>query len=132
MLEAARSPCLRHGCSACCYDTRMSLTNADVRRIEGAGHRGFYHQDEHSYLRLNNLDGHCVFLQDERCIVYHCRPEGCVLYPLIYFTESDQVGLHSFCRYRNQFEFSSGDRAWLRRSITREEAELAARSTNAL
>jgi Fe-S-cluster containining protein len=105
----------------------MSLTNADVSRIERAGQRGFYYQDEQGYLCIKNIDGHCVFLQDERCVVYLCRPEGCVLYPLIYFTESDAVGLHSFCPYRNEFEFASGDHAWLRRSIAREEAEVTAR-----
>jgi Fe-S-cluster containining protein len=105
----------------------MSLTEADVDRLEQAGHRNFYSQDESGYLRIKNVDGHCIFLEGARCVVYPDRPEGCVLYPLILFTDTSEVDLHSFCPYRHEFTFASGDREWLRRSIAREEAEVASR-----
>jgi len=101
----------------------MSLRLADVARLERAGQRDFYRQDEDGYLRLRNVDGRCVFLAEGRCTVYPHRPEGCVLYPLILFTDCDEVGLHAFCSHRHEFSFASGDEAWLRRGIASEDEE---------
>jgi len=105
----------------------MSLTEAVVRRLERAGHRGFYEAWADGTLRLCNSDGCCVFLIDGRCVAYPDRPDGCVLYPLIWFTRDREAGLHDFCPYRHEFRFSSGDEAWLERSIAAEDAEVAAR-----
>lgn len=119
----ASSPCLRHGCHACCIDTNMSLTSADVVRLERAGARDFYRTDDDGHLRLRTRNNCCVFLTSGVCSVYADRPEGCVLYPLIYFVDCDEVGLHDFCPFRHEFTFSEGDQQWLRRSLAREEAE---------
>jgi Fe-S-cluster containining protein len=106
----------------------MSLRSADVERLRRHGYEGFFFEDEHGYLRLHNVDGRCIFLGgDGHCAVYPWRPEGCVLYPLILYTDVDEVGLHDFCRYRYEFHFTAGDEAWLRRGIAREDAEVAAR-----
>ena len=124
------SPCLRHGCDACCHVTRMSLTLADVCRLERAGHRDFCDLGDDGALRLRNVDGRCTFLVGGRCVAYADRPDGCVLYPLIWFTgdgEEGEAGLHEFCSYRDEFRFSQGDREWLERSIAAEDAEVAAR-----
>jgi len=67
------SPCLRHGCAACCHDTRMSLTLADVRRLERAGHRDFCELGDDGTLRLCNVAGRCVFLTGSRCDAYPDR-----------------------------------------------------------
>ncbi len=127
MAHDAASPCLRHDCDACCRDTRMSLTEADVRRLERAGHRDFYEAWADGTLRLGNRDGRCVFLVDGRCAAYPDRPDGCVLYPLIWFTRDNEAGLHDFCPHRHEFHFSKGDAEWLGRSIAAEDAEVEAR-----
>ena len=124
------SPCLRHGCDACCRETRMSLTEADVRRLERAGHRDFCDLDDDGVLRLRNVGGRCIFLAGGRCVAYADRPDGCVLYPLIWFTGDGapgEAGLHEFCDHRHEFRFSQGDRKWLERSIAVEDVEVAAR-----
>ena len=105
----------------------MSLTEADVRRLERAGHRDFCHLEDDGTLRLRNVDGRCVFLRQGRCAAYPDRPDGCALYPLIWYTEDDEAGLHEFCPHRRQFRFSQGDREWLQRSIAAEDAEVASR-----
>ena len=81
-------------------------------------------------LRLCNVAGRCVFLTGSRCDAYPDRPDGCVLYPLIWFTadgEPGEAGLHEFCPHRYEFRFSQGDREWLARSIAAEDREVAAR-----
>jgi len=108
----------------------MSLTLADVRRLERAGHRDFCELGDDGTLRLGNVAGRCVFLTGSRCDAYPDRPDGCVLYPLIWFTadgEPGEAGLHEFCPYRYEFRFSQGDRKWLARSIAAEDLEVAAR-----
>ena len=111
----------------------MSLTLADVRRLERAGHRDFYELGDDGTLRLGNVAGRCVFLNGSRCEAYPDRPDGCVLYPLIWLTEegedggTGEAGLHEFCPHRYEFHFSQGDREWLARSIVAEDLEVAAR-----
>jgi len=104
----------------------MSLRETDVVRLERAGFRDFCHEERDGALRLANIDGRCVFLVDGSCSAYAVRPEGCVLYPLIYLEDEEgaEVGLHHFCPYRMEFRFTSGDREWLERSITAEEVEI--------
>jgi Fe-S-cluster containining protein len=108
----------------------MSLTLADVRRLERGGHRDFCELGDDGALRLCNVAGRCVFLTGSRCDAYPDRPDGCVLYPLIWFTadgEPGEAGLHEFCPHRYEFRFSQGDREWLARSIAAEDREVAAR-----
>jgi Fe-S-cluster containining protein len=108
----------------------MSLTLADVRRLERRGHRDFCELGDDGALRLRNVAGRCVFLTGSRCDAYPDRPDGCVLYPLIWFTadsEPGETGLHEFCPHRYEFRFSQGDREWLARSIAAEDLEVAAR-----
>jgi Fe-S-cluster containining protein len=108
----------------------MSLTEADVRRLVRAGHRDFCDLGEDGALRLRNVAGRCVFLAGGRCTAYPERPDGCVLYPLIWFTadgEPGEAGLHEFCPHRYEFRFSQGDREWLARSIAAEDREVVAR-----
>jgi Fe-S-cluster containining protein len=108
----------------------MSLTLADVRRLERGGHHDFCELGDDGALRLCNVAGRCVFLTGSRCDAYPDRPDGCVLYPLIWFTadgEPGEAGLHEFCPHRYEFRFSQGDREWLARSIAAEDREVAAR-----
>ena len=97
------SPCLRNACHICCLDTRMTLTEADVGRLEAVGQRGFYFVNDDHDLQLLNVDGHCIFLVGGRCSVHDDRPEGCRLYPLILDVGHNQVVRDTFCPHRDEF-----------------------------
>ena len=117
------SPCLRNACHICCLDTRMTLTEADVGRLEAVGQRGFYFVNDDHDLQLLNVDGHCIFLVEGRCSVHDDRPEGCRLYPLILDLSVDRVVLDTICPWARDFTFTQEDEVQLRRSVVDEERE---------
>jgi Fe-S-cluster containining protein len=105
----------------------MSLTLADVRRLERAGHRDFYELGDDGALRLRNADGRCLFLTGSRCEAYPDRPDGCVLYPMIWLTadgEPGEAGLHEFCPHHTS-SVSASDRGGSRNIVA--ESRRAAR-----
>ncbi|MEM2262137.1 MAG: YkgJ family cysteine cluster protein [Ignisphaera sp.] len=80
--------CLR--CGLCCKDTKMELSNNDIRRIVKLGYnpRGFLViRDGIPYLR--NINGYCYFHDKDsrRCRIYRYRPLGCRVYPVIYIQD---------------------------------------------
>ncbi len=101
------NPCMDHGCSACCHDVEMLLTNADLARIQQARPgEDFYFQADDGYLQLRTKDAPpaagwqggpdlpipselrpqpCHFLNaDGACSIHAIRPEGCRLYPAVW------------------------------------------------
>jgi Fe-S-cluster containining protein len=121
--ERPHNPCERHRCHACCIGTRMTLTSADVARLEAAGCRDFFRLTRNGDLELVNRDGHCVFLDGGRCSVYQVRPEGCRLYPLVLDLDSDRVVRDEFCPHRVEFPVDTSRVVRLRRSVACESAE---------
>jgi len=121
------SPCIRHGCHACCLGTEMTLTEADVMRLEARGHTAFTHELDTGDLALVNVDGHCVFLCHGRCSVYPDRPQGCRLYPLVLDLDLDRVVLDSFCPFSAELRWTDAEAEELRRSVACETREAAAR-----
>jgi Fe-S-cluster containining protein len=107
----------------------MTLTEADVARIEAAGHGDFYFVNHDLDLQLANVDGHCVFLDDGRCSVHDERPEGCRYYPLMLDLSVDRVVLDALCPWAEEFEFGQQERVELRRSVIDEEAERRIRAS---
>lgn len=105
----------------------MPLTNADIRRIEALGHRGFHHLDDERVPVLNNHDGHCVFLgPDGRCTIYEHRPAGCRLYPLVWDRDLERVIRDDVvCPYTKEFPVDARREAELLRVLAtlRKEAE---------
>jgi Fe-S-cluster containining protein len=101
----------------------MTLTEADVERLEATGCRDFFCVNDDDDLQLVNVDGHCIFLVDGRCSVHDDRPEGCRLYPLILDLSVDRVVLDAFCPWAKEFTFTQDDTVQLRRSVTDEERE---------
>lgn len=91
-----QSPCEANGCSQCCHDIEMLLTDADLVRLTAARPAtDFWFQADDGFLQLRTRDGPpakgspggkpCVFLGDDgRCTVWADRPEGCRLYPAIW------------------------------------------------
>ncbi len=98
-LSGAKNPCLSNGCSVCCHDTEMLLTESDVARIAGAHPKlAFFFAADDGYLQLRTRDGPpanggtgapCIFLDAKgKCTIHDIRPEGCRLYPALW---SDDV-----------------------------------------
>jgi Fe-S-cluster containining protein len=82
-------------CGKCCEETEMLLSQADMNRLEKAGHdtKGFARRDKQGYVRLRNQRGYCIFYDPRRnrCIVYRHRPSGCRVYPVIQSEEEGTV-----------------------------------------
>lgn len=126
------SPCVRHACTICCFDTNMPLTLADLGRLTARGERidDFSEPDEEEgFLRLRNTeDGHCHFLlPDGRCRVQTDKPEGCRLYPFIYDGDNDTVIRDGICPFNREFEPPPAIEAKVRELIARLDVEAAGR-----
>lgn len=97
--------CLR--CGACCLETEMLLSEEDIERLEGKGYCKdfFVVLDKEGYPKLRNLQNHCVFynVENKRCKVYHSRPLGCRLYPVVYDEEKGIV-VDEVCRAKGKLE----------------------------
>lgn len=87
-------------CGECCQDTRMELCEADVTRLERAGHDrdGFSNTGPDGIRRLRNTHGHCVFYDPatKMCLEYPRRPLGCVIYP-VNMSEDGELMIDSLC-----------------------------------
>lgn len=136
----AEAPCVPRGCSACCHDTQMLLTNEDVLRL-GADHADepFWYEDD-GYLALATRDapaieGHagrpCWFLGDDgRCTVHDKRPAGCRLYPAIWDTDLGRAVMDSaHCPHTDGFRLPRITQDAVKRLVDTLEAERAARMT---
>lgn len=78
-------------CGECCrWSGSVLLTSADISRL--AGHLGVSEQefiDLHTRLAPNRIqlalldqeDGSCAFLADDRCSIYEARPAQCRSFP---------------------------------------------------
>ncbi len=122
-MTTKRNPCLAHDCHMCCLNTRMTLTEADVVRLEEAGQKDFCFLNDDDDLQLLNVDGHCLFLVDGRCSVREARPDGCRLYPMILDLSVDRVVFDSVCPWPTEFNFTDDDVVRLRRSVAEEARE---------
>ncbi len=103
-----RLRCLEVGCSKCCYETEMPLSEKDIKRIEKLGYR----RDEFSVVVdgvrvLKNVDGKCFFLKDDRCSIYEYRPLGCRFYPVIYDVDRRKAVVHDFCPLAGEVKIST-------------------------
>lgn len=106
----------------------MTLTEADVARLEEAGERCFYRVAADGFFQLVNVDGRCVFLAaNGACSMYERRPEGCALYPLVLDLASGRVVRDSFCPHRWEFPAARRARRQVKESVAREEREASRR-----
>ncbi len=122
------SPCLRHGCYACCEATEMPLTEADVARLEGAGFdAGRFTVEGGGDVRLANVDGACYFLRGGRCSAYETRPEGCRVYPLVYDERVHKFVMDPVCPHGAEFPVTREDKERLKRLLHRIDRETAKR-----
>ena len=103
-------PCSIHNCVKCCIDTNMPLTDLDVERLSKHGYRFIdFIVKRGGERHLKNVNGRCVFLGDDGCLIYAYRPEGCRLYPLVYNEEWGDVFIHDLCPYGHEFKVIKDD-----------------------
>lgn len=113
--KGADPPCLARGCSLCCHDIEMLLTEDDLRRLgrERPGEPFWFVADD-GYLQLKTRDGPpaagghgrpCWFLApDGRCSVHAARPEGCRLYPAVWADDLRAAELDAdYCPHTDGF-----------------------------
>ena len=131
-------PCLANGCSACCHDTEMLLSEADILRISVHETEPFWHEDD-GYLVLRTRDGPpvaghrgrpCWFLTDNgRCRIHDWRPEGCRLYPAILDADRGRARLDDeHCPHTDGFRLPRATDDAVRRLVDRLERERDSRS----
>jgi hypothetical protein len=101
----------------------MTLTEADLVRLDGAGFKNFARLNADGDVELRNRNGRCVFLLDGRCDAYAARPEGCRLYPLVLDLGSDRVFRDQLCPHRGDFPITAEQVERLRRSVAQEQIE---------
>jgi len=93
-----RLDCLENECCECCKDTKMQLSEEDIRRIERLGYRRDDFSIEIDGVRvLKNVNGSCYFLKGGMCSIYDSRPVGCRLYPVIYHVDGKKAVIDHFC-----------------------------------
>ena len=103
-------PCLKHKCVKCCLETRMPLSDLDLKRILKLGHRlEHFAVKTKEGSRLKNSSGRCVFLQQEGCEIYTHRPEGCRLYQLVHDEALKEAVIDSICPYGHEFKAQRSD-----------------------
>jgi uncharacterized protein len=99
--------CLETNCTRCCIKTNMILTTSDIQTIEKLGYeKPFFVSERNGWLELKNKKGRCVFHNGTRCTIYDYRPEGCVLYPIVYEKNHRMAILDSDCPQRHYFMVS--------------------------
>ena len=102
--------CVKHKCVECCLETRMPLSNFDLKRILKLGHeREYFAVKAKKEWRLKNNSGRCVFLSEEGCRIYRHRPEGCRLYPLVYDENLREAVVDPFCPYGGLLKVQKND-----------------------
>ncbi len=124
---SAPHPCTAHRCTACCHDTTLGLLDEDIRRLLDLGHDRFWVAGEPGAIRLRTTGGRCVFLGPAGCTVYYDRPDGCLLYPAVYFVEEDEVGFDTFCPWSAEFAITPGLSLRVLRGIWLEDRQILLR-----
>ncbi|NHJ03358.1 MAG: YkgJ family cysteine cluster protein [Candidatus Heimdallarchaeota archaeon] len=91
--------CSNFHCALCCRDTKMILSQNDIKRIETAGYKieEFSFKDEEGFIKLKNIENKCYFLQNNKCSIYLIRPQGCKFYPIIYDLDEKKAILDPEC-----------------------------------
>lgn len=99
--------CLETKCIQCCIETNMLLSYRDIENIQKMGYdRKFFVSERNGWLQLKNHQGRCVFHNGVRCTIYHQRPEGCTLYPVVYDKDNQCAILDSECPQKQCFPLS--------------------------
>lgn len=102
------NPCLKTKCNQCCIKTNMILSYRDIENIQKLGYdRKFFVLKHKGWLQLKNNNGRCVFHNGKQCTIYHNRPEGCTLYPVVYSKDNNCAILDIECPQKHCFSISN-------------------------
>ena len=136
-------PCIERGCSACCHDIEMLLTEDDLRRLsrERPGEEFWFVADD-GYLQLKTRAGPaakggqgrpCWFLSpDGTCSVHASRPEGCRLYPAVWSDDLRAAELdQDYCPHTDGFLLPAATNDAVRRLAQRLQDERRRRQPSA-
>ena len=100
--------CLETKCILCCIKTNMVLTTHDIQTIEKLGYEPrFFVSERNGWVQLKNKNGRCVFHNGTVCTIYDHRPEGCVLYPIVYDKDHRCAIRDSDCPQKQCFPLST-------------------------
>lgn len=116
--------CLETKCLRCCTKTNMVLTTQDIQTLEKLGYEppSFVTQ-RNGWLQLRNKNGRCVFHNGVNCTIYDHRPEGCVLYPIVY-DKDHRCAIHdSECPQKQCFPISKTNERQLHALVSLLEKE---------
>ncbi|MCW4020175.1 MAG: YkgJ family cysteine cluster protein [Candidatus Bathyarchaeota archaeon] len=124
------TPCVKHGCTLCCIETRMPLSHLDIDRILKLDYplEHFASKTDEGY-RLKNQSGRCIFLTEDKCKIYAHRPEGCRLYPLVYDMNTRKAVLDELCPYHYEYEVRKVDAQKLSNLLKKLEREKSRHSS---
>ena len=77
----------------------MLLAQKDVLAIEKLGYKKdqFCFVDKEGFIKLQNMNHKCFFLDAGKCKIYHYRPQGCRFYPLIFDLDYNKVIIDDDC-----------------------------------
>jgi Fe-S-cluster containining protein len=87
----------------------MELSFKDILAIEinNPNHltRTDFCEIKNDYYILKNDNGHCIFLNPEnnQCIIYDNRPQGCRYYPMLFDPHKNKCELDSECPHYQLF-----------------------------
>jgi uncharacterized protein len=82
----------------------MILSYRDIENIQKQGYEQKFFVTKHDgWLQLKNDKGRCVFHTGTRCTIYHHRPEGCTLYPVVYDKDNQRAILDCECPQKHCF-----------------------------
>jgi Fe-S-cluster containining protein len=85
----------------------MVLTYRDIENIQKMGYdRQFFVSENKGWLQLKNRNGRCVFHDGTQCTIYHNKPEGCSLYPVVYNRDNKSAILDHECPQKHVFSLS--------------------------
>ncbi|NHK30484.1 MAG: YkgJ family cysteine cluster protein [Asgard group archaeon] len=98
--------CADFSCAACCKDTKMMLSQKDIENITSIGYnkKDFVYLDTDGFFKLQNINGLCFFLKDNKCEIYDHRPQGCRFYPIIYDLDLKKAILDGDCPLINNIQ----------------------------
>ena len=106
----------------------MVLTTHDIQTIEKLGYEPrFFVSERNGWVQLKNKNGRCVFHNGTVCTIYDHRPEGCVLYPIVYDKDHRCAILDSDCLQKHCFPLSETKSEQLYSLISSLEKERAGR-----
>jgi Fe-S-cluster containining protein len=88
----------------------MVLSYQDIENIQKIGYeRQFFVSERKGWLQLKNHQGLCVFHNGTHCTIYHHRPEGCTLYPVVYDKDNNDAIFDNECPQKHCFSLSKSN-----------------------